>query len=335
MEQGKSLARHLRALLPGKAHNPVPAQILTELREWQRGLPTDQHKARERAKERGQGGPDAASGVIEGTYWGRAFGVACQDFPSLRESDYPSLLAPTWQLLEDIRRRAREGLDGRSWKAWELGESIQRGLCPSLVFRVLYRQERSVAELWAIRGIARMASQYREDFDFTAPDPTAAFVDTALDQTVNFVNQRGYDPGEVRPDHTWAGHVRERWGPLGMPGEPPQGLQEAAGSGWEAAIRGLVNHLAEVAERGLAGLQLRSRGDGGAMEQRDRWIYEQCCKMEEGRLLQHKEILRRLRQKITGGENWDGFGSIQRISQVAEEYAEDHGLDPPPKRRNL
>jgi hypothetical protein len=26
-----------------------------------------------------------------------------------------------------------------------------------------------------------MASQYREDFDFTAPDPTAVFVDTALD----------------------------------------------------------------------------------------------------------------------------------------------------------
>jgi hypothetical protein len=120
-----------------------------------------------------------------------------------------------------------------------------------------------------------------------------------------------------------------------MPGEPPQGLQEAAGSGWEAAIRGLVNHLAEVAERGLAGLQLRSRGDGGAKEQRDKWIYEQCCKKEEGEFVKHDVIRKRLDKMIAEGKKWVKIGTRNGIRYAATKYAEDNRLDPPPQRQNL
>jgi hypothetical protein len=330
MEEGTKMARNLRAILPGKARNPLPGFILEELKEWERNLPTGQLEARRVAAGRRQEGTDVVSESIGESHWGRAFEEACRDFSPLQESDYRPLLAPVWQLLEGIRRKALAELDGRSRMAWELGEAIQGGCCPRRVFRALYEQEQGPKETLAALRTAEDAYLFLENFRAHIP---------ALQQTVNYLNRQGVDPGALPPDDAWAEQVLERWAALEMPEEPPQELRDASGEAQGDDIPGLVGRVAEPAERGLAALEPRRRFvRDKAAERRDKWIYAQCLK---GVL--HKEIIAMLKKEIelqerrkhqTGkGEVWGMIETNQGIRDRAQKYAKDNDLPMPPSRQ--
>lgn len=63
-----------------------------------------------------------------------------------------------------------------------------------------------------------------------------------------------------------------------------------------------------------------------ALEARDKWIYEQCCK-----LVPYQDIADELGAKK---EQWKKIGSPQGIIRAAKKYAKRHGLLPPPPRRS-
>jgi hypothetical protein len=65
------------------------------------------------------------------------------------------------------------------------------------------------------------------------------------------------------------------------------------------------------------------------MEERNRWIYQQCCKRRE-----HDAIVAELK-RIAVRRRWRIVSTKQRIQQIGREYARQHDLEPPPARRNL
>jgi hypothetical protein len=68
------------------------------------------------------------------------------------------------------------------------------------------------------------------------------------------------------------------------------------------------------------------------LEARDEWIYNLCC--ADNPKVPHKTIVAKLREchKTKG---WKMIESIQGIRRAATEYAERHGLPPPPRRQGL
>jgi hypothetical protein len=64
-------------------------------------------------------------------------------------------------------------------------------------------------------------------------------------------------------------------------------------------------------------------------EARDKWIYRQCCKGTP-----HDAIVAELR-RIADGKGWRRISTKNRVWQIGREYAERHGLEPPPPRQNL
>lgn len=76
-----------------------------------------------------------------------------------------------------------------------------------------------------------------------------------------------------------------------------------------------------------------SRKVYGQNEERDRWIYDLCC-----RGVPHAEIRHRLNQQIAsakadGRAVWEPHESNQAVHQAAIRYAERHELSPPPARK--
>jgi hypothetical protein len=64
-------------------------------------------------------------------------------------------------------------------------------------------------------------------------------------------------------------------------------------------------------------------------EARNKWIYDQCCKG-----IPHDKIVAELRTRATR-RGWKIVSTKQRIQQIGNEYADDHGLDRPPPRQQL
>lgn len=64
-------------------------------------------------------------------------------------------------------------------------------------------------------------------------------------------------------------------------------------------------------------------------EDRDRWIYQQCCKGTP-----HDVIVADLR-RIALLRGWSVVRSKQRVQQIGSEYARRHERKPPPPRRDL
>jgi hypothetical protein len=63
-----------------------------------------------------------------------------------------------------------------------------------------------------------------------------------------------------------------------------------------------------------------------ALEARDRWIYDECCK---GR--PYRTIINWLRSRP---ERWRFISTVQGIRYVAAQYARRHRLPPPPRRQD-
>jgi hypothetical protein len=63
-------------------------------------------------------------------------------------------------------------------------------------------------------------------------------------------------------------------------------------------------------------------------EARDKWIYEQCCKGTP-----HDKIAAWLK-KLAPKRGWQIVSTKQRVQQIGNEYADAHGLNRPPPRRD-
>jgi hypothetical protein len=98
----------------------------------------------------------------------------------------------------------------------------------------------------------------------------------------------------------------------------------------EALRRALASPPAEAAARQVAPRRKCGAAADRKTEARNKWIYQQCCK---GKEMPHDKIVAELK-KLAAKRGWLIVRTKQRIQQIGKEYAEAHGLEAPPARKD-
>jgi hypothetical protein len=76
----------------------------------------------------------------------------------------------------------------------------------------------------------------------------------------NLLADRSLDPGQIPPEASWGGDIRQRWAELGMPADLLSGAAGPALAWSPKVMRELVGRVDDAARRGLATLQPPASG---------------------------------------------------------------------------
>jgi hypothetical protein len=221
----RELARKVRASVPVAERDQLQRFVQERLAEWEacygsvwRG--EDLYEANERL--------NAQSGCAD-------------DFDAEREAELSRLLVTVDGLLARVEEGITAKLDDTQTLAWGLGVCSDQGLCPPKAFRhLLGRSEEEVLPPPGVTNPLLLA---------TGPGLAAK-----PREPENLLADRGLDPGQIPPEASWGGDLRQRWAELGMPADLLSGAARPALVWSPEVMRELVGRVDDAARRGLAAM---------------------------------------------------------------------------------
>jgi hypothetical protein len=169
------------------------------------------------------------------------------DFDAEREAELSRLLVTVDGLLARTQEGITAKLDDTQKLAWGLGVCTDQGLCPPRVFRHL---------------LCPGAEQALPPSGVTNPLLLATGPGLAAKprEPENLLADRSLDPGQIPPEASWGGDIRQRWAELAMPADLLSGAARPALAWSPQVMRELVGRVDDAARRGLAALRPPASG---------------------------------------------------------------------------
>jgi hypothetical protein len=222
----RELARKVRETVPVAERDQLQRFVQERLAEWEACYGSLWH-----AEDL-----DEANERLNAQY------ACADDFGAEREAELSRLLVTVDGLLARAEAVITAKFDDTQKLAWGLGVCTDQGLCPPRVYRHLLCPGAEQAP--PPPGVTNPL--------LLATDPGLA---AKPQEPENLLADRSLGPGQIAPEASWGGDIRQRWAELGMSADLLSGAARPALAWSPEVMRELVGRVDDAARRSLAALQ--------------------------------------------------------------------------------